>query len=99
MHAQHAVDLIVGRAGSLVQQILGADNDAGSAESALQATGSHEAIGKGVTFAFAEAFKGQDALAVGGSRGNGAGGQCSTLYQDRTATALALRAAAVLGRD
>src|SRR6266446_6358246 len=62
MHAQDAIDLIVSRIGGLIDQVLGSNYDAWSAETALQTARCDEAVGEGVTLKLAEAFKCQHCL-------------------------------------
>src|SRR5258705_12293759 len=99
MHAQDAIDLIVTRIGGLVDQVLGSNYDAGSAETALQPPCCDEAVGEGVTLKLAEAFKRQHCLSRGALRGHGPRNKRFAVDDYRATSTLTLRAAAVLWRD
>src|SRR5437762_13279071 len=99
MHAQDAIDLIVTRIGGLVDQVLGSNYDAGSAETALQTARCYEAVGEGVTLKLAEAFKRHNCLSRGALGGHRTRNQRFAVDHHRATSALPLWAAPVLCRD
>src|SRR5438876_8795262 len=99
MHAQDAIDLVVGRVRGLIDQMLGTNYNSGRAEAALQSPGSDETVGEGVALKLAEAFKRQYGLSGDALRWHRTGNDRSAIDDNRAASALTLRAAAVFGRD
>jgi hypothetical protein len=99
MHAQDAIDLVIGWVWGFVYQVLGSNDQAWSAESALQATAGDEAVRIYVSLARAESLESQNPFAVSRSRGHRARDYRSIVDDDRATTALALRRAPILWRD
>jgi hypothetical protein len=62
VHAQDAIDLIVGRVRSFIDQVFGSNYYPGRAEAALQAASGDEALGKSIALQLAEALKRQHGL-------------------------------------
>src|SRR5712671_388908 len=99
MHAQDAIDLVVRRGRGFIDQMLGANYYPGGAESALQSTGSNETVRESVALKLAEAFKRQYGFSSDAFGGHCARNDRPAIDDHRAASALTLRAAAVLGRD
>src|SRR5260370_22897965 len=99
MHAEDAIDLLVGRIRSLIDQMFGTHYNTGRAKAALQSSCSDETLGKGIALKLAEAFKREDGLSQDALGRHRARDNRSAIDDHRAATALTLRAAAVLGRD
>src|SRR5687767_9107947 len=99
MHAQDAVDLVVGRRGGLIQQVFGSHDDARRAKSALQTSPSDKAIHKGFALFIAEAFEREDALSCGVLGGHRTRDDRAIVNNNRAASALPLRAATVFRRN
>jgi len=99
MHTEHTIDLVIGRVGRFVYEILGARDDAGRAEAALQAARGDEAIGEGFALKFREAFDGENIFARDFTGRYRARDHRAIIDDDRAATALARRAASVFRRE
>jgi hypothetical protein len=99
MHAQHAIDLIVRRVRSFIEQVLRSRDNAGRAEAALQASACDEAIGKQIALALAESFEREHMFSRHTFRRHRAGDNRPTFHDDCAATALSRGAAPVFRRD
>jgi hypothetical protein len=99
VHAEDAIDLIVGWIRTLLYEVFRAHNDTGRAEAALKPPGSDEAVGEGLAFKLAEPFERQNRLARNAVGWNAARNNGAPVDDDCAAPTLTLRAAAILGRD
>src|SRR6185436_7960558 len=97
MHAQHAIDLIVGWIGTLVDEILRSNDDARRAEAALKPARGNETVGESFALELAEAFKRQHVFSRDILSRHRARDDSPAIHDHCAASALALRAAPVLG--
>src|SRR6185295_15681145 len=93
MHAQHAIDLVVGWIGTLVDEILCSNDDARRAKAALKSARGNETVGESIALELAEAFKRQHVLPRDILSRHRARDYGPAIDDDRAASALALRAA------
>ena len=82
----------------LIEQRLGAHQDAWCAEAALERPGHGERIGQLVALGFVEAFKGRDRFAAGLLHADQAGLDRLPVEEHRAGTALAGGSTSILGR-